>query len=380
MRLKPIESGLYLYLKALKALDKRKTGLEYLKREEMRNILVVSSTAIGDTLLSTPAIRAVRKGCPKAKVTALFNKDNMELFENNPNIDGVIPYHNGWKRFGATVNELKKYGFDLALIFHGNEPQATPLCYLGGARFIIKLPNNSAFSFLLSNSRPSVDWSSLGHGIEARLKTAALAGCAPQGERMELFIDKEDEFKVEELLASWGVKKGDRLAGLQPGASTLSRQWFPDRFAELGKRLVKKGLKVVLTGSPAEAGLCEGIAGSIGQGAFVAAGKVRLKSIPPLIKKLGAFVTGDTGPMHIAITVGTPIVALYAVADAKKTGPLYDRERHRVIQKPRTCDPCVSKKCAYQRCMEAITVDEVEKAVGEVLALGGRPQAGTGQS
>ncbi|MDO8427260.1 MAG: glycosyltransferase family 9 protein [Deltaproteobacteria bacterium] len=366
MRLAPLDSCIYLYLKALKALDKRQTDLRYLKPDEVKNILVVSSTAIGDTLLSTPAIRAVRRGYPKAKIVALFNKGNMELFENNPNIDGIIPYHGGWKRFRATIDELKRHSFDLALIFHGNEPQATPLCYLGGARFIIKLPNNSRFSFLLSNREPVVSWDSLGHGIEARLKVAGLAGCAPQGERMELFIDKEGESKVEELLGGWGLKEGV-LIGLQPGASTLSRQWFPERFIELGKRLVDNGHKVILTGSPEEAALCGKIAEGIGGGAFVAAERLNLKAVPALIKRLSAFVTGDTGPMHIAITVGTPVVALYAVADARKTGPLYDRQRHRVIQKDRTCEPCSLKKCRYQKCMENISADEVFNAVMDVL-------------
>ncbi|OGP13533.1 MAG: hypothetical protein A2054_01615 [Deltaproteobacteria bacterium GWA2_55_10] len=369
MRLKAADRFLYRYVLARKSTDRRSNGVGLFRPEEVRNILVVSSTAIGDTLLSTPAIRAVRKAFPKARIVALLNAANMELFSNNPNIAMIVPYHGGYSRFFRTISELKKYELDLAFILHGNEPQATPMCYLSGARFIFKLPNDSEYNFLLSNREPVLGWGDFSHGIEARLATAALAGVAADGPRMELFIEDRDREAAREFLRSEGVSENDILAGFQPGASTLSRQWFPERFIELGKKLTASypGLKIVLTGSPAERALCERIRAGIGEGVIDSAGRLPLRQVPPLIESLSAFVTGDTGPMHISIAVGTPIVALYAVADHRKTGPLVERDRHVIIQKPRTCDPCVSKRCAYQKCMEAISVDEVFEAVEKVL-------------
>ncbi len=371
MGLNPIEVFLYAALRVEKLFDKRATDAASFSPEAARKILVVSSTALGDTLLSTPAIRAVRRRYPKALIIACLNKDNMELFSNNPYIDGAVAFHGGYKKFWATIKELKKFKFDLALILHGNEPQATPLCYLSGARFIFKLPNDSRYNFLLSNRTPVLGWKDLGHGIEARLKTAGLAGCKAIDPRMELFVHAELEESVDGFLKGEGINSSAPLIGFQPGASTVSRMWFADRFAELGRRLVKDipGGRVVLTGSPAEKGLCDSIAKEIGEGAVSSAGRIGLKELPPLIKRFNVFVTGDTGPMHIAFTTGTPVVALYAVSDPARTGPFYSRERHRVIKKERTCNPCVSKKCEYQKCMEAITVDEVEGYVKELLCL-----------
>lgn len=369
MRLKAADRFLYMYMLALKARDTRANGAELMKPSEVRSILVVSSTAIGDTLISTPAMRAVRKAFPKARVVALLNAANMELFSNNPNIDAIVPFHGGYSRFFRTARELRKYSPDLALVFHGNEPQATPLCYLSGARFIFKLPNDNEYNFLLSNREPVVGWNGLGHGIEARLATAALAGVLPDGPRMDLFIEDSDREAAREFLRSEGVSGNDIIMGFQPGASTISRQWFAERFAELGKRLLGShpGLKIVLTGSPAERALCERIRAGIGEGVINSAGRLPLRQVPPLIENLSAFLTGDTGPMHIAITVGTPIVAMYAVADHRKTGPLVDMDRHVIIQKSRTCDPCVSKKCGYQKCMEQISVNEVFGALMKAL-------------
>ena len=369
MSIKPVETLLLTAMKLLKACDRRDTALSAFSPEAVKSILVVSSTAIGDTLLSTPAIRAVRERYLNARITAHFNVQNMELFAGNPHIDKVIPYYGGYRKFWRTILAFRKERFDLALIFHGNEPQATPMAYLGGARFIVKLPNRSQFSFLLSNREKILGWEDFGHAIEQRLQVAGLAGCNSSNERMEVVIDPAGDRFVDEFLSARGWDTDVRIIGLQTGASTISRMWFADRFIELGKRLVAScpDIRIVLTGSPKEKDYCEAIAAGIGPLALVAAGEIPLRFMPSLLKRFTSLVTGDTGTMHLAISVGTPVTALFAVADPRKSGPYYDLDKHYVIKKERTCEPCVSKKCTYQKCMEQITVDEVFVAVWSAL-------------
>jgi len=365
MRTNPIDVALFLILKLLKFFDVRQTNLKYFDAEKVKNILVISSTAIGDTLLSTPAIRAVRERYPKAKIIAHFNIKNMALFENNPHIDSIIPYYGRYKRFFRTIAKLRKHRFDLALIFHGNEPQATPMAYLSGAKFIVKIPNISEYGFLLSNRNQAFEWEDFTHGVEQRLKAAELAGCKISDKRMVLPLTENGEAAAGDFLEISGIGDSDIVIGFQTGASTLSRMWFPDRFAELGRRLITSypELKIVLTGSPQEYEYCKKIACAIGERAIVSAGRISLKYMPALIKRFRTLVTGDTGIMHIAVAVGTPVTALFAVADPMKSGPYYDLDKHTAIKKDRTCDPCVSKKCKYQKCMENISVDEVFDAV-----------------
>ncbi|MFQ5428549.1 MAG: glycosyltransferase family 9 protein [Thermodesulfobacteriota bacterium] len=377
MKLRPMESIVYFILRVMARKDARDRTLKSLQKGSQKNILIVSSTAIGDTLMSTPAIGALRKCFPEARLIALFNKANMELFRDNPNIDGVVPYYGGWKKFISTILELKKYSFDTALILHGNEPQATPMAYLSGARFIVKLPNASKFNFLLSNSSPLLTWAELGHGIRARLQAAALLGCEADGLEMDLPLNKDAHEEAEIFLRQEGIKPEHTLIGLNPGASTLSRQWFPARFAELARRLTtaRPDVRIILTGSPEEKGLCREIdrlmkeqgSGGGGEKAAIAAGRLSLNATAALIKKLHVFVTGDTGPMHMAYAQKTPVVALYAVSEPERTGPLTHKNLHRIIKKPRTCEPCISKKCVYQECMEQITVDEVFSALTDIL-------------
>lgn len=365
MRVNLLDGAVYLVMKLLKALDQRSTDIKYLEPDKIKNILIVSSTAIGDTLLSTPAIKAVRTHYPNATIIVHFNKTNMELFENNPHIDGIIPYYGGYKKFLKTIKEFRRYNFDIVLILHGNEPQATPMAYLSGARFIVKLPNTSEYNFLLSNKKPLVKWEDMAHGIDQRLKVAELIGCNSKDTRMVLPIMQEDEDAVSLFLKKEGVKPNEPLIGFQVGASTISRMWFADRFIELGKRLISAYplLKIIITGSPAEKQYCDEIARGIRDRVVVSAGSLPLRQVSALVKQFKVLLTGDTGIMHIAIAVGTPVIALYAVADYQRTGPYYDLEKHRIIQKWKTCDPCLSKKCNYQKCMENISVDEVFKAV-----------------
>jgi len=365
MRINPIDVLLFLQLKFLKFFDGRQTDLKYFAPEAVKNILVVSSTAIGDTLLSTPAIRAVRERYPRAKIAAHFNIKNMELFENNPHIDEIIPYYGGYKKFFRTIMKFRKHKFDLALILHGNEPQATPMAYLSGARFIVKAPNTSEYRFLLSNRKQTLRWEDLTHGVEQRLKTAELAGCTISDKRMVLPIEKDGESAVNEFLENNGIRDTDSIIGFQAGASTLSRMWFPDRFAGLGKRLIKSypELKIIITGSPEEYDHCRKIANAIGEKAIVSAGEIPLKYMPSLLRRFRVLVSGDTGIMHMSIAVGTPVIALFAVADPQKSGPYDDMEKHTIIKKDRICDPCVSKKCKHQTCMENISVNEVFDAI-----------------
>lgn len=369
MKIRPYEAAIYPLLRLLKACDKRATALADFDPSTVHNILVVSSTAIGDTLLSTPAIHAVRRRFPDAKIVAHFNADNMELFENNPDVDEIIPYYGGYKRFWRTVRKLRRHRFDLALIFHGNEPQATPMAYLSGARFIVKLPNTSRYRFLLSNSDRVHTWEDFPHGVDQRLRVAELVGCRVEDKRMVLPLAEREEAAVTRFMQSHELAPSTPLVGFQVAASTVSRMWFADQFIALGRRIAEEypDVRIVITGSPREAPYARKIAAAIGASAVVAAGELRLKQVPRLIRSLRLLVTGDTGIMHLAIAVGTPVVALFAAVDARLSGPYYDQARHTVIQKYRTCVPCVGKRCTYQICMGNITVDEVFDAVARTL-------------
>jgi ADP-heptose:LPS heptosyltransferase len=365
MRLHPVDGFLYVSVRLLKFFDKRQTDLDHFDAEKVRGILLVSSTAIGDTLLSTPAIRAVRERYPKARIVAHFNRKNMELFEDNPDIDGVIPYYGGYKKFLRTIREFRRQKFDFVIIFHGNEPQATPMAYLSGARFICKLPPPRRNGFLLSNRGRDAGVVGL-HNIDMKLKSASFFGCAGNSREMVLTVREEDRESVRNYLAGKGIRNDDILIGFQVGAANRYKVWPAENFVLLGSRLLcNPRVRIVITGSQREKKLCSSVADGIGQNAVSVAGELTLRQVGALVKAMNVLVTNDTGTMHMAVALGTRTVSLFCPTDDWGVGPIQDIHLHKIIKKDKPCNRCITKKCTTPHCMELIAVDEVFRAVEE---------------
>lgn len=380
MRLRLREPLLYRWLRLKRALDRRPRPASELGTPAIRRILAISCTALGDTLLSTPGLRALHHTYPQAHITLLVHPSLQQLFTGLAGVDELIPYDGKWRGFRRAASQLKDY--DLAVILHGNEPQATPLAYLSGARHIFKLPNNNRWNFLLSNHEPVFGWDDLGHGIDQRLAVAKLAGAVGEFDRrMTVPAHAEGRAALDKALSERGWQDATIVA-FQPGASTMSRRWPRSRFIAAAAEMVKArpDLRFVVTGSPAEAALCQEVAAGIeaaaplagGTRAWASAGQLPLIALPDLLRRASLLVTGDTGPMHLAVTVDTPVVALFAVSDPARSGPGYDLDKHVIIRKWRTCDPCYSKNCPYAEpiCMDNIAVEEVVVAVDTILSRG----------
>ncbi len=367
MRLRLRESLLYHLLRVFKRFDRRDTSAAAFDPAAVRRILLVSTTALGDAVMSSAAVCAVRRRYPEARIVGHFHAAYVALFARMPQLDAAIPYHGGWRHFFLTIASLRRERFDLALILHGNEPQATPMAYLAGIPFIFKLPNTSRFRFLLANPEPVLGWADLGSGYAQRLRVAQLAGADPKDARMELPIGDKDRAAVAALLAGRGIAPGTLLIGLQTGASSRGRMWPAQRFVELAQGLEHRhpGCRFILTGSASEAAYCSGIAECIGAMAIVLAGEVPLPLLPALIERLAVLVTGDTGTLHVAVAVNTPIVGLFAISDPRISGPAYDLDRHLTIHRP--CEARVRSKSDDPSCIARIGVDEVLEGVERIL-------------
>lgn len=350
---------------ALKALLKLYVALRGAKdAREIKTVALVSNTAIGDTLMATPAFRALKLAKPQIKVVAVLNPASAALFSNNPYIDETLLYNGGWRGFWRAAAKLRALGVDAALLLHSNEPQATPLAVFGGAQKIVKIPNDKN-PFAAFHANPKTPSPPARHGVFDRMEQLRVIGVESSDIRMELFLSETAKGEAKDFLRREGFS-GSILVGFQLGASTKSRMWFEDRWIELAKKLLESNphIKIVLTGAPNERAAASKVAEALPkERALNAAGALKLEAAAAIIGELNVFITPDTGPMHIAIAMQTPTVALFAVADPVKSGAAYDKEIHVEIKKPRTCEPCASKLCKYQECMLQIGADEVFLAV-----------------
>lgn len=350
MKIDIIRSFFRWYLAGKKPYEKQ------LKISAIKEILVMSNTAIGDTLFSTPAIRLIKENYPNKKVIVLLNPKNNLLFDNNPNIDKVILYSGKWRHFLRTLFELRRLNIDLALIMHSNEPQATPLAYCAGIKCIIKVPNDeNEFNFLHLN--PSTKPNRNEHFINRRLMQLEYIDIFDKSYRMDIFQKAEWKKSIK------GILKEDTVnIGFQIGASTLSRMWFVEKWIELSRLVLNhnKNWNIFLTGDKTDKSSSSLISSKLNDDRVIdITGKFDLGAASALIEKLDLLVTPDTGPLHIAAAMNTPTIAISVAGRAIESNPRSKDIKHIFIQKKITCEPCVDKKCEYQKCMLQISSKEV---------------------
>jgi ADP-heptose:LPS heptosyltransferase len=334
--------------------------------EEINEIICFSNTAIGDTLFNTPVFRSLKKHFPDKKVTVLLNPKNYTLFETNPYIDEIMLYSGKTKHFLKALKALKSKRPKLVLILHSNEPEATPLAVLSGAKYIIKIPNYKN-EFNKWHTNPPIKSVENKHGIFNRLKQLEFLGIKENDCRMDLFLKDEWKDEVENYFKDIKYKK---LIAFQIGASTISRMWFSSRWIELGKRLLEKypDFKIVLTGSPDERRLTDEVEKGINDKRVLnLAGKFSLGGAAALLGKVDLLITPDTGPLHIATALKTPTIGFFVVANHLGSNACYDKDIHLYIQKEKTCNPCIAKKCKFAKCMMQIEVDEVIEKVEKLI-------------
>ena len=324
--------------------------------QPIQTVCFFSNTALGDTIFNTPVFRVFRQNFPHVRTVALLNPSTAPLFKTDPNIDEILLYDGKKGGFLRALSQLKKIKPDAIFILHSNEPEATPLAVLSGAKYVFKLPNaGSKFSPFHSNEpEPYGDER---YVVLNRLEQLKFVGIESRDTRLNLYLRDEDFTRADEMLKGCGARK---FIGFQMGASTVSRQWFFQRWQELaGIILERTDAVIVLTGSPAErattAQLDEELRSS------------RVREAAALIARLDVLITPDTGPLHVAAALKTPTIGLFAVASPVNSNPDFDKNIHKFIKKPRTCSPCVGKNCKFQECMLQIGADEVWEMLKEMI-------------
>ncbi len=319
-----------------------------------QRFLVVSTTGLGDTLWGTPSIRALRQMHPQAYIAALTSTVGKEVLTGNPHLDELFVVKE--PALGSLIRlffRIRKRKFSTALILHASQRPVLPFCRLVGCSEIIGTKDiNKGLDFILTKG---VDKKHV-HEIQRRAEIISHAGARLVDSSFELVLEEKDVKAAAKFLES--CPPYVPIIGMHPGAKDKFKQWPPEYFIEVGKRLkAHLGCELVITGSSSEKALVEQIAAQI-PGALVVCGQLSLKALAALIQKMTLFVANDTGPMHVALSVRTPVVALFAPTDSTLCGP-FQPKKAKVIQKPRTCSPCLRKKCRDPFCMLQISPNEV---------------------
>ncbi|MEK6692595.1 MAG: glycosyltransferase family 9 protein [Nitrospirota bacterium] len=350
-----------------KAFDGRKAAYNI---QDVSSILLLNTTAIGDTLFCTPAIRAVRKTFPEAKIISLVSPKAREVLLNNPNIDRFIDYTGRvnlpfFFRLPGIIKGLRKERVDLSIVLDSNDPEAGPFSYLSGAPVRIGW-QESRLSFLFNlPARKKINDL---HIVDIKLKALETVGVKAVGRKPEIFLSEEEETKADRILRDEGLSK-EGVVGIHPFGAKRYKWWPEEYVISLGNLLLEKyGYRAVIFGGGKERDSAEKISKGMKERPLVLAGRTGIRESAALIKQCIFFVTSDSGPMHLAQAVGIPTIAIFGPTDPSSAGPT--GEKNIVLRKKVDCSPCKVYDCPHVSCMKAIGVEDVLGAVEEMRRRG----------
>ena len=336
-------------------------------------ILVRAPNWIGDAVMATPALAALRRRFPSADIALLARPTIAALFEAHPDIDRCILYerpgrHDGLGGLMTLVGALRRDRFDLAVLFQ-NAFEAAVISVAAG------IPNRIGYArdgrrFLLTASCPSA--SAPRHLRAAYLHLMTLCGADDGHPPSDLpcLVVRPREREAAAEMAGWA--QTDIGVGINPGAAYGSaKRWAPERFAAVADGLVRRfGVRVVILGSAAEREIAEAVQRAMTTPSVVLAGQTTVRQMMGLLARCRLLVTNDSGPMHVAAALGTPVVAVFGPTDPTATSPA--GAPCTLVQQPVDCAPCTHRACPrlseIHRCMTGVPVSAVLAAAEVAIA------------
>ncbi len=322
---------------------------------------------MGDVILTTPLARAMKRVHADWSVSFLVKEDLAPLVHCFPDIDGVLSVSPAG-RFSALVGDIRKGGFDIAVIVSPTARDAAAVFLAGvplriGTRYRLCSP--------LFNKRVSLHRKySERHEAEYNFDLVEPLGVGHEGEEPRLVVPEDATGRIRSLLETEGIAPGrTRLVAVHPGSGGSSASWPPDRFASLARLVGERdGMRVVLTGSEGERALVDRVVeGAVGDPLRLE-GRLDLVGLAALYSECDLLVSNSTGPLHLAMAAGTPVVGLYCNlrgCTPIRWGP-YGRTPFEVLTPgEEICGTCIDGK-GKGECMEGI---EPETVLASVLRL-----------
>jgi len=339
--------------------------------ENIRKILVRTPNWLGDAVMALPAVAALEKAYPKASLTLLAHCRVAGLYGLEKRRGKVIAYdpqgiHRGVKGTGRIVRELRERHYDLAVILPHSFSSAW-MVFLARAKHRVGYIGEGRGRLLTIRVRLRKDHRQR-HLSEGYLDLIRALGIGYVAVVPKVVLSPDIKKEGERFLRERGVLPGMKLIGFGPGATYgEAKRWDESRFGELGSRLAGEGFGVLLFGVREEHELCEDIRKRVGKGAVNLSGETDLRRLAGVLSQCVAFISNDTGLMHLAAALGLPVVALFGSTSPEWTRPL---GRAKVIYKRPYCSPCFARTCpdGSRRCWKAIGVDEVLASVKGFLS------------
>lgn len=348
-----------------------------------RHILVGLLCPIGDTLFATPALAAMRRRFPRARITALVYRSNAGILTNNPDVDERILAAPGAQapgvlRFARGVGAIKRSEYDLMVNF---SPASSFVGLLAGVQDQVNLRMPPHW-WLVGGHNASYRGR---HAVEQYLdvvRPLLTQDVAEEGRQPHVYLTAKERSAARRILRECALTPADLLVAMHVGGEGFRgrKRWSTERFAAVGRHLVETfGARVLLLGGPTDLPLSEAVAQEMPAGATILAGRTSLMETAALIERSALFIGNDSCPLHIAAAVGTPAVGIFGPSNVEQFRPIgRPGYAQRVVRSDLPCSPCfhfvgndapwVPNLCHSFACLKAIHTDEVIDAAAALLA------------
>ena len=353
--------------------------------QRARRILALRLDNLGDVLMTTPALRALRESAPGRSVTLLASRSGAAAIPHLPDIDDAIVAAMPWMP-GAepsadevedTVRQLRARRFDAAVIFtvYSQSPlPAAMLCWQAGIPLRLAHCRENPYHLLTDWVEDPEPHEQLRHEVRRQLDLVATVGASCDDRRLSFRIHDAEAARARELLRAAGIDPGRPLIVVHPGASAPSRRYPEEHFAAVVARMLGFGAtapdyQLVFTGDAGEAAVIDRIRALVGRPLPSLAGRLGLGELAAVIGSAALLVANNTGPVHLAAAVGTPVVDIYAL-----TNPQHApwKVAHRVLYQDVPCRFCYRSVCpqGHHACLALLDPERVAAAARELLELG----------
>ena len=344
-----------------------------LKITGKERFLVVRTDRVGDVVLSTPVLEVIKSRFPESHLAIMVSPYSADLVKNNPNLDDVIiddhkDRHKGIKGFFMLVKEVKERRFDVGILLRPTLKLAL-LLFLGGIKY--RIGTGYRFYQIFFNQKIYVHRKiNLRHEADYNFDLLKPLGIAPQKIFPRVYLCPEEEMFAHQIWKEFKITPEDTVVVIHPGSGNSSLNLPAKRFSEVADKLVEKvNAKIIFTGMEREKGVVNFIKNNMEHAAIDLTGRTNLRELAAVLKNCDVMVSNSTGPMHLAVALGTPTVAIFCpifAAGPIRWGPY--GEGHQVILPPvPVCFKCQPKSCPHYDCMEKIKAEQIVSKVCAVL-------------
>lgn len=338
-------------------------------------ILIIRLSSLGDIVLTAPAVRAVRRVWPDARMVMAVKRAYEPLARLLPGLDEVLPFEAA-EGLGQMIGRVRRERFDVIVDLQANL-RSRVIAALGGARRVIRYRKRRLARMGMVYGRKTSIQSR--HTVDLYFAALARLGVSSLDRRPELIVHPAAQQEVDRRLRASGVMSGQTVIGLAPGASVPAKRWPVARFARLADRLqTTHHAAVLLIGGPHDHAVATAVADTMTGPSINWAGQLDLAFLPAAVQRCRVFVSNDSGPMHVASAVGTPVVGLFGPTHpCLGFAPLGPRDV--ALSLDLDCSPCSlhgERPCwkGTHACLDDLSVDRVASELERLLQTATSPQ------